>query len=659
MGQITDIVAQYAEGQVEMQETLNQIRQLTPVQREASPYVDELMDDEGTGIELASACIIYDCTKDEYGLFVQAFAGTPIGPQESTATPEFDESEKPTLMELLGEGSQDDPDDVIESGLVVAPVAVDPTEDVPTEEPTEDVPVEKHTPGGVSHDQDLHGSWSSGSAPDTSSSGGAGATITQGGDGSGSPPAAGSPPATSPVTPDAQRPGGRVERPKNLADLSGQSRVRERLSIMVDAARQGGRRLDHIMFSGPPGLGKTTMAKALANEMGANIKVVTGPALKDREALQNVLKGMEDGDILFIDEIHALPQKVDEMLFPIMEDGEMDIHVEGRGTFRVKTPDITFLGATTNPEGVVKPLRDRFGANEKLSFYKDAELAEIVQATAAKKGMTIDSDVANMLAARSRGTPRIANRLVRRVNDYIGARGGELNTATANKVLNLWDIDARGLTSEDRRVMGSLKDLGTAGINTMSAATGLDESTISSVVEPYLLRQGLINRTPKGRTLTQAGLVHLDTYGRDDLGDFEVSKRLGGRLATFSAPIEIAKADERQNLVFGWANVTFDKGNQVVDHQGHMIDVEELESAAYNFAVKYRKTGDNHKGEGFGELVESLIVTEEKIAKGGFPEEMLGKWWIGFRVPPEDWDKVERGERSMFSIQGRAQLEAM
>jgi Holliday junction DNA helicase RuvB len=428
---------------------------------------------------------------------------------------------------------------------------------------------------------------------------------------------------------------------------------------MVDAARKEGRPLDHIMFSGPPGLGKTTMAKALANEMGAHIEVVTGPELKDRESLQSVLAKMEDGDILFIDEIHALPQKVDEMMFPIMEDGEMDVQIEGRGTFRVKTPDITFLGATTNPEGVAKPLRDRFGAVEQLSYYKDAELAEIVKVTAAKKGLDIGSDVANAIASRSRGTPRIANRLVRRVNDYISARGGTLDMATTDKVLNLWDIDARGLSSEDRRVMGSLQDLGTAGINTLSASTGLDETTISSVVEPYLLRQGFINRTPKGRTLTQAGIMHLDTYGRDDLGDFEVAKRLGGVLASFSAPIEIAKSDKRQNLVFGWANVTFDKGNQVVDHQGHMIDVEELESAAYNFAVKYRKTGDDHKGEGFGELVESLIVTEDKIAKGGFPEDMLGKWWIGFRVPPEDWDKVERGERSMFSIQGRAQLEAV
>ena len=426
---------------------------------------------------------------------------------------------------------------------------------------------------------------------------------------------------------------------------------------MLDAARAEGRPLDHVLLSGPPGLGKTTIANAIANEMGSNLKVVTGPALRNRQMLQDILLDMNDGDVLFIDEIHALPTAVEELMLPLLEDGEFDATI-GTGPdariVRVQAPNITILGATTNPEGIVKPLRDRFGAQEHLSYYTTPELQGLVTKTASKYGIELPNDVAASLAERSRGTPRLANRNLRWLRDYVTAgRAASPDMGALNAVMNLHGVDPRGLRSEDRLVMRALQESGgTIGVNALAARIGQDEATIQSVIEPYLMRIGFIDRGSGGRSLTQAGLVHLETYGDDD--SFE--KRLAIE-PMFNAPIEIAKRDDRKNLVFGWANVAFNEGGQVEDRQGHLIDVDDLEGAAYNFAVKYRKTGDMHKGDGYGDLVESLVVTQDKIDRGGFPPEMLGKWWVGFRVPDEDWDRVESGERSMFSIQGRARLE--
>lgn len=712
-------VQQYAEGQIELEEAIDMLRQVTPADYEFtdSPYANEYEDHEGGYTDLLSACMIYDCTADELGHFRRALFGTPIGPQdEGEPEPEFDESYKPSLEELMA------PE---EDEREIAPPTVIPGEESETSDETPDdesevakheehnqkdhgiwarsrkkvkerregkddpsrhkivadarakkkeryrrrlnaaigsrirytgagvtAQVLKHRPGGQDHDQSQHGNWSSGpSQPQTTASGG-GATLDSGG-----PTAAPSPaaqqgaPATQPDLPEEMRAGGRTSRPMTLDALAGQEKVRERLGIMVDAARQRGTPMDHVILSGPPGLGKTTIAKALANEMDAEIRVTTGPSLKNREQLIDILSEMNDGDVLFVDEIHALPRAVEETMLPLLEEGEIDMKV-GESIRRVKAPNITVIGATTNPEGVVKPLRDRFGTEERLSFYKPDELAEIVQMTSGKSGFDISPASARAIAMRSRGTPRMANRLVRRVSDFATARGVDITPEVVNDVLGLWDIDSRGLTSEDRRVMSSLRDIGGGGINALSAATGLDEGTIASVVEPYLMRQGFIQRGPRGRQLTQAGLTHLEEFGDDEL----VSKRIG-ILPVFSAPVEIAKADTRKNLVFGWANVVIDENGQVEDHQGHMIDVEDLEDAAYGFVVKYRKTGDMHKGDAYGDLVESLVVTQDKIDSGGFPPDMLGKWWVGFRVPDEDWERVERGERSMFSIQGRARLE--
>lgn len=637
---IEDIIAKYSQGQSEMEATISELRQVTPAPYEhSSPYTNEWQEHEGGVVDLFASCVQYDCTADEYDLFRQALFATPIGVAQEQPE-EFDETTVPSLVELLGgdEGEQ-----------VIAEVKVDPAESGEK--------IEKHTPGGVQHDQESHGSWSQGASTDPTSGGPNTGSIGQGtiGQVGAEPSTSTTPPqATSPTQPPADsRGGGRASRPKTLADLSGQGKVRERLQVMVDAARSRGTRLDHVMFAGPPGLGKTTMARALANEMGANLKVVTGPSLTDREAIVSILEDMDDGDVLFIDEIHAVPTKVDEILFPVLEDQKIDMVMEDGNTIQVRTPDITFLGATTNPEGVAKPLRDRFGAVERLDYFQPKDLASVAKRTAGEFGMDLPDDVAMALANRSRGTPRLTNRLVRRLNDYLDARGGDLSVGTVDKVLNMWEIDNRGLTREDRKVMTTLKGLGTAGVNSLAGSSGVDESTIASVVEPYLLRIGFINRTPKGRTLTTAGAAHLEDFGAEDL---EVAKRLVDE-ESFTAPVEIAKSDARKNMVFGWANVAFNEGGQVSDKQGHMIDVDELEDAAYKFAVKYRKSGDMHGGEGFGELVESMIVTEDKIEKGGFPPEMLGKWWVGFKVPEEDWNRVESGERAMFSIQGRARLE--
>jgi Holliday junction DNA helicase RuvB len=512
--------------------------------------------------------------------------------------------------------------------------------------------IEKHTPGGQQHDQTSHGSWSQGSAPDTSSSGGGGATLAQ----QPSPAASeASPVQQAPSSPDERRSGGRASRPKTLDALSGQNRVRERLGIMVDAAKSRGDRLDHVMFSGPPGLGKTTMAKALANEMGTNMRVVTGPALKDRKALIDILNQMDDGDILFIDEIHALPRGVEDTMLPLLEDGEIDVNVDGT-VVRAQAPDITIVGATTNPEGVVKPLRDRFGAQERLQYYTPNDMKGLVQRTASKLGMELPDEAATLLTSRSRGTPRIANKLVRRLNDYIAAgRADGPSLEAVDSLMRLSEIDPGGLTTDDRVVLTALRDGGTMGVNALAAATGRDQTTIASEVEPYLMRAGFITRTGQGRSLTDAGRYHIEqyeNYGRDDI------QKRGEQV--FETSVSIAKSDNRKNLVFGWANVTLNEdGTELFDHQGHAIGLDTLEDAAYNFAVKYRKTGDMHKGDGYGDLVESVVVTKDKVDAGVFPEEHLGKWWIGFKVPDEDWDRVQSGERSMFSIQGRAQLEAV
>lgn len=486
-------------------------------------------------------------------------------------------------------------------------------------------------------------------------------------------------PASSPTpgVPAPTRGGTRAARPKNLSELIGQDDVRNRLGMMVRSAKGQGHPLDHLLFGGPPGLGKTTFAHAMAAEMGTQIKISAANQLNTPQDVVDLFKDIKQGDIVFIDEIHALAPEIEEMLYPLMEDYTLDMPVSAvdsmpglsdaaRRMFgdklkgapttvqRVQLPQFTLIGATTNTGGLMKPFRDRFGATEKLEFYTPDALAEVATRTAGAIGLELSHEAAHEIGIRGRGTPRAINTMLRRVKDYAYDQGQSVVTPQlAADALTTWGVDSKGLRLEDRSVLRTLQSYGKPmALTTISSMTGTAEAEIHTVVEPYLLRMGYIAYGPQGRTLTQAGADHLASLPPE-----LVNKSYDG--PSFNSTIQIAKVNPHKNLVFGWANVAFTKGNQVEDMQGHSIDVEDLEDTAYKFVVKYRISGEMHSGDSFGELVESLVVTEDKIAKAGFPKEMLGHWWVGFRLPPDKFQKVLDGKLLMFSIQGRARLEEL
>jgi holliday junction DNA helicase RuvB len=305
-------------------------------------------------------------------------------------------------------------------------------------------------------------------------------------------------------------------RPQRLSEFIGQQAARENLQVFIDAARQRADALDHVLFFGPPGLGKTTLAQIMARELGVNFRATSGPVIAKAGDLAALLTNLEARDVLFIDEIHRLNPAVEEILYPAMEDRQLDLMI-GEGpsarSVRIDLPPFTLIGATTRSGLITTPLRDRFGIPVRLNFYSVAELEQVVSRAAAVLGLGISGDGSREVAARSRGTPRIAGRLLRRVRDFALVRGASVvDRALAADVLSRLEVDALGLDAMDRRylrMIGETYGGGPVGVETLAAALSEPRDTIEDVIEPYLLQTGLIGRTARGRILLAAGFAHL------------------------------------------------------------------------------------------------------------------------------------------------------
>lgn len=305
-------------------------------------------------------------------------------------------------------------------------------------------------------------------------------------------------------------------RPQTLGEYIGQERIKSNLKVYIEAAKARGESLDHVLFYGPPGLGKTTLSGIIANEMGVNMKVTSGPAIEKPGEMAAILNNLQEGDVLFVDEIHRLNRQVEEVLYPAMEDFAIDIMLGKEASarsIRLDLPHFTLVGATTRAGLLTAPLRDRFGVVQKLEFYTAEELTIIVERSAQVLGVEIEPDGAAEIARRSRGTPRLANRLLKRVRDFAQVKyDGVITRKVADFALDILDVDKIGLDNNDRNILLMMIEKfsgGPVGLDTLAAALGEDAGTLEDVYEPYLLMNGFLNRTPRGRMATAAAYRHL------------------------------------------------------------------------------------------------------------------------------------------------------